>query len=200
LSKILLARHGSVDNQAQRFLGRRDIPLNEAGIRQAEQLRDRLAAEKLDFVYSSPLKRALTTAKIIASGHKVAVTLDNNLCECDFGEIEGLNYEEIKERYPALALELSAKRTGAFPGGETIEQLNERVIAFLKTLEKHRPEETLLVVAHGGPVRLAICNLLGLGFEHWIQFRVDYASLSIVETYPGMNILDLFNDVSHLKD
>jgi alpha-ribazole phosphatase len=200
LSKILLVRHGSVDNEAQRFLGRLDLPLNEAGIKQAEKLRDRLAGEKIDAVYASPLRRAYKTAEIIAAGHNIRITSRDDLCECNFGEIEGLNFDEIKQRYPALAQELSARRTGAFPGGETIEQLNERVITFLKTLEKHRPEETLLVVAHGGPVRLLICNLLGLGLEHWIQFRVDYASLSIVETYPGVNILDLFNDVSHLKE
>jgi len=199
LARILLVRHGSVDNEEQRFLGRRDIPLNEAGKKQAERLHDRLAAEKIDAVYASPLRRASATAKIIAAGHDIKIISCDDLCECDFGDIEGLNYEEIKQRYPALAEELRERKTGAFPGGETIEQLNARVQAFLKTLEKHRPEETLLVVAHGGPVRLLICNLLGLGMEHWVQFRIDHASLSIVQTYPGMNILDLFNDVSHLK-
>ena len=199
--KILLVRHGITDlHTGDRFWGRTDMPLSPAGIRQAERLRDRLALEKIDAVYASPLRRAYKTAEIIAAGHQVAINACEDLCECNFGEIEGLNFDEIKQRYPALAGELSRRRTGAFPGGETIEQLNARVLAFLKTLEKHRTEETLLVVAHGGPVRLLICNLLGLGLEYWIQFRIDYASLSIVETYPGMNILDLCNDVSHLKE
>jgi len=198
--KILLVRHGITDlHTGDRFWGRTDMPLSLAGIKQAERLRDRLAGEKIDAVYASPLCRASKTAEIIAAGHNVKVYSRDDLCECNFGEVEGLTFDEIKQCYPALALELSAKRTGAFPGGETIEQMNERISAFLATLEKHRPEQTLLVVAHGGPVRLLICNLLGLGLEHWIQFRVDCASLSIVETYPGMNILDLFNDVSHLK-
>lgn len=198
--KILLVRHGITDlHTGDRFWGRTDMPLSRAGIRQAEQLHDRLAAEKLDAVYASPLRRASRTAEIIAAGHNITVTSRDDLSECDFGEVEGLTFDEIQVRYPALAEELRLRKTGAFPGGETIEQLNDRVLSFLKTLEIHRPEQTLLVVAHGGPVRLLICNLLGLGPEHWVQFRVDYASLSIVETYPGMNILDLFNDVSHLK-
>ena len=199
--KILLVRHGATDlHTGDRFWGRTDMPLSQAGVKQAERLRDRLAAEKIDAVYASPLRRAYTTAEIIASVHKIRIATREDLCECNFGDVEGLNFDEIKQRYPALAEELRERKTGAFPGGETLEQLNERVQAFLKTLEKHHPEETVLVVAHGGPVRLAICNLLGLGLEHWIQFRVEYTSLSIVETYPWMNVLNLFNDVSHLKD
>jgi alpha-ribazole phosphatase len=197
--KILLVRHGFVGVKEERFLGRTDLPLSEEGKKQAERLRDRLAAEKIDAVYASPLRRAHATAEIIAAGHGLDVTSRDDLCECNFGQVEGLTFDEIQVKYPALAGELGVRKTGAFPGGETLEQLNDRIIAFLKTLEKHQPEETVLVVAHGGPVRLLICNLLGLGLEHWVQFRVDHASLSIVETYPGMNVLDLFNDVSHLK-
>jgi alpha-ribazole phosphatase len=197
--KILLVRHGFIGVKEERFLGRTDLPLSETGARQAEQLRARLANEKIDVIYASPLRRALSTAVIIASGHKAPVTPCEDLCECNFGDVEGLSYEEIKQRYPALAEELSVRKTGDFPGGETLEQLNGRVQSFLKLLEKHKPEDTVLVVAHGGPVRLIICNLLGLGLEHWVQMRVDHASLSIVETYLGTAILSLLNDVSHLK-
>lgn len=200
MSRILLVRHGVTEfNAGDRFLGRTDVPLGEAGKKQAERLRNRLAPEKIDTIYVSTLSRARQTAEIVAAGHKVKITFSEELCECDFGDIEGLTFEEIKQLYPALAEELSQRKTGAFPGGETIEQLNDRVQTFLQRLEKHKPEETLLIVAHGGPIRLIICNLLGLGIEHWVQIRVDHASLSIVETYPGTAILSLLNDISHLK-
>jgi len=198
--KILLVRHGATDlHTGDRFWGRTDMPLSQAGIRQAGRLRDRLAAEKIDAVYASPLRRAYATAEIIASVHQIKIVPREELCECNFGDVEGLNFDEIKQRYPALAEELSQRRTGAFPGGETLEQLNDRVLAFLKKLERHKPEETVLIVAHGGPVRLIICNLLGLGLEHWQQMRIDLASLSIMETYLETAILSLLNDVSHLN-
>jgi alpha-ribazole phosphatase len=162
-------------------------------------LRSRLASEKIDAIYASTLSRAHATAEIIATGHRAKVTPSGELCECNFGDIEGLTFEEIKRLYPALAQELSDRKTAAFPGGETINQLNKRVQTFLKRLGKLKLEETVLIVAHGGPIRLIICNLLGLGLEHWVQMRVDHASLSIVETYPGTAILSLLNDVSHLK-
>jgi len=200
LSRLLLVRHGFVGLKEERFLGRTDIPLSEEGIKQAEQLRDRLALEKIDAVYTSTLRRARQTAKIIAAGHKVKITPCEELCECDFGDIEGLTFEEIKQKYPALAEELVQRKTGSFPGGETIEQLNKRIKTFLKRLKKHKSGETLLIVAHGGPLRLIICNLLGLGIKHWVQIRIDRASLSIVETYPGTAILNLLNGTSHLKE
>jgi broad specificity phosphatase PhoE len=199
LSRVLLVRHGFIGLKDERFLGRTDIPLSDAGEKQAEKLRDRLVLEKINAIYTSTLRRARATADIIASAHKVAVTTFKELCECDFGDIEGLNFEEIQQKFPELAKELTLRKTGNFPGGETLEQLNKRIKIFLKRLEKHKLEETVLVVTHGGPVRLIICNLLGLGLEHWVQMRIDHASLSIVETYPDTAILTLLNDVSHLN-
>jgi alpha-ribazole phosphatase len=198
--KILLVRHGITKlHESDRFCGRTDIPLNKTGIKQAEKLRDRLAAEKLDAIYSSTLRRARVTAEIIASAHKVAVIPCEELCECGFGYIEGLTFEEIKRLHPALAQALIDRRAVDFPGGESIEELSKRVHTFIKQLDKHQSEETVLIVSHGGPIRVMICILLGLGLEHWTQISIAMASLSIVETYPDTAILSLLNDVSHLN-
>jgi alpha-ribazole phosphatase len=200
LSKILLVRHGITKmHTSDRFWGKTDIPLSNAGKKQAWQLRDRLATEKIGAVYSSTLRRARSTAEIIASGREADVAACAELDECDFGYIEGLNYEEIKRRYPALAEELNNWKAVTFPGGESLEQLNTRVQTFLKRLKKHQPPETVLIVAHGGPLRLIICNLLALGLDFWLKIRIDLASLSIVDTYPQATILSLLNDVSHLN-
>lgn len=200
MSRILLVRHGITKLHASdRFWGQTDIALSNTGIKQAGQLRSRLTSEKINAIYSSTLSRARSTAEIIASGHKVDVIPCDELCECNFGYIEGLTFEEIKRLHPALADELSNRKTVAFPGGETLDQLNSRVQSFLKRLEKHKLQETVLIVAHGGPIRLIICNLLGLGLDFWLKIRIDLASLSIVETYPQATILSLLNDVSHLK-
>jgi alpha-ribazole phosphatase len=200
LPKILLVRHGITKfHTSDRFWGKTDIPLSNTGIKQAGQMRNRLAREKINAIYSSTLSRARSTAEIIASGHKADVIACDELCECNFGYIEGLNFNEIKRLYPALAEELNDWKAVAFPGGESLEQLNARVLTFFKRLELHQPRETVLVVAHGGPLRLMVCNLLGLGLEHWLQMRIDLASLSIIETYPQATVLSLLNDASHLS-
>ncbi len=200
MAKLLLGRHGPTTlHQEGRFWGSTDIPLSNIGIRQAEQLRERLLKEKISAVYTSTLSRARTTAEIIASGHRLNVITCDELCECNFGYIEGLTIEEIKRLHPALAEELNDWKTVAFPGGESLDELKGRLLPFLKRLEKHKPKETVLIVAHGGPLRLMVCNLLGIAQKHWLQIRVDVASLSIVETYPQGTVLSLLNDTSHLK-
>ncbi len=200
MARLLLIRHGQTKlHRADRFWGRTDIELSNTGIRQAEQLRERLARYKIDAFYASTLNRAIATAEIIASRHKVQVTPVAELCECSFGYAEGLTFKEIAQKYPELARQLSEWKAVAFPGGESLEQLNRRVSNFLGRLKQHPPESTIAIIAHGGPLRLIVCNMLGLGIEHWLQIRVDHASLSIVETYPQGTIINLLNDTSHLK-
>jgi len=200
MARLLLVRHGQTKlHKADRFWGKTDIELSNIGVRQAEQLRDRLSRIKIDAVYSSTLLRAAATAETIASRHKLKVNPSTELCECSFGYAEGLTFKEISQKFPDLAEELARGTAVSFPGGETLEQLNQRVRGFLAKLELQKPESKVAIVAHGGPLRLMICNLLGFGIQHWLQFRVDHASLSIVETYPEGNILNLLNDVSHLK-
>lgn len=200
MPKLLLVRHGNTSpDSAMRFWGKTDVPLSPTGIRQVEKLRDRLAAQKIDVVYSSTLRRARATAEIITSGGR-DITAAPELDEINFGWLEGLTFEEIKERYPQTARELGDWNIRQkFPGGESLDELNERLCDFLKRLAKHRPDEVILIVAHSGTLRVLICNLLGIGVEHWRQINVDLASLSIMETYPQGAFLNLLNDTSHLR-
>jgi len=201
LTRLLLARHGQTErHQSDRFLGATDVPLSAIGLRQAECLRQRLADEKIDAACASPLSRARTTAEIVAAPHGLKVNLRDGLRECDFGVAEGLTFPEIEKQHPALAQELLDWRAVTFPGGESLADLDRRLTPFVKELDKYGEDETVLVVAHGGPLRLLICRLLGLGRDKWLAFRLDLASLSIVETYDRGAILTLLNDTSHLKE
>ena len=201
MSRLLLVRHGDTGlDSANRYWGYSDVRLSAAGIRQAEGLRRRLAAERIDTVYSSDRSRALATAEIIASSHQVDVTTCPELREINFGNLEGLTFEEISQLYPEVtrvwveqSLELK------YPGGESLSEFTSRGGKFLDRLEKHALEETILIVAHSGPLRLLVCQLSGIGLHHWRQLRLDFASLSVVETYSQVAILSLLNDVSHLR-
>jgi len=200
LSRLLLVRHGDTElNSRERYWGQTDIELSAAGLRQAEKLRDRLAAEKIDVIYSSGLQRASLTAKIIASRHQLDVITCAELRETNFGKIEGLTFDEVSRLYPELTeLWVNWSLQLKFPDGESVDELNSRVSKFLDRLKKHAPDETILIVAHAGPLRLLVCRLLGIELQHWRQIRINLASLSIVETYPRGAVLSLLNDVSHL--
>ncbi|MFC1898735.1 histidine phosphatase family protein [Chloroflexota bacterium] len=201
MSRLLLIRHGETKgNSTERFWGRTDVELSSSGIHQVKKLRDHLALENISMIYSSNLCRALRTAEIIASRHEVSIVSCRELQEINFGSAEGLTYTEISGKYPDLASSwFSRDLDFQFPDGESVTDLNNRVIRFPDRLKEHTEKETIAVTAHSGVLRLLICNLLGVEPHHWRQIRLDLASLSIIETYPETAILSSLNDISHLK-
>lgn len=200
MPKLLLIRHGTTKLHANdRFWGKTDVPLSDVGIEQATQLRSRLAKDEFQTIFTSTSSRASSTAEIIAAGHKAEIIACDELCECNFGYVEGLTFKEIERLYPDLAIQLATWKAVTFPGGESLEQLNERVKTFLKRLDNLKSNDTAVIVSHGGPLRLLICNLLEIDILHWQQLRIDRASLSILDIYEQAAILSLLNDVSHLK-
>jgi len=200
LSRLLLVRHGETElNSAEKLWGHTDVKLDALGLKQAERLRERLAVEKIDAIYSSNLERALVTAKTIASRHQLEVVICAELHEVDFGQLEGLTLSEAYQRYPEVA-KLRRKRSLKlkYPGGDSFIEFSKRVSKFLSRLEHHTAEETVLIVAHSGVLRVLLCRLLDIDLCHLWQLRLDLASLSILETNQQGAILSLLNDISHL--
>jgi len=201
VARLLLVRHGTTKLHApDRFWGSTDVALSDAGIRQAERLRDRLKGEDIKAVFSSGLSRARLTAEVIAAACDLKVTVDPTLNECNFGFAEGLTFTEIQKKYPELAeLLLGFDMETAFPGGESLTEFDARVQQFLPKLENFKSRATVLIVAHGGTLPLLVCHLLGLPAKAWRQLRMSQGSLSVVETFPQGAVLTLLNDTSHLK-
>jgi alpha-ribazole phosphatase len=200
MSRLLLVRHGDTElNSGERYWGRTDVKLSAAGLRQAEQLRHRLATERIDAAYSSDLKRAALTAGTIAPGHQLATCPE--LREIDFGQLEGLTFDQVRQLHPEVA-RLWQERSPRlkYPGGESLDEFKQRVSSFLSRLAKHAEEETILIVAHSGSLRLLVCQLLGLELKHWWQIRLALASLTVIETYSQGAILSLLNDTCHLAE
>jgi len=197
MTRLLLVRHGLTDwNAAQRFQGQHDVPLNETGERQAAALARRLAGEPLQDIYSSDLQRALaTTSSIAAMRQACRVVIEPRLREVSFGEWEGLTYTEIAARDPAgLAAWEDNILENAPPGGETLTQLAGRVQAVLGELLLAHTNETLLLVAHGGPLQVLVCLALGLPPGKYWQFHLSPGSLSEIAIYPQGAIVNLLNE------
>ncbi len=202
MTKLLLVRHGVTEmNSSRKFSGHTDVDLNEEGFRQAEKLRERLAKEKIDAVYCSDLKRAVSTAEVITRGHETEISSCFELREIHYGEAEGLSFDEISTKFPEISeglrnsfLELS------FPGGEDFQGFTARVRSFRDKMDNHAEEQTVLIVAHGGSLRTIVCDLLDIDQEHWRKFRFDNCSLSIIDLYSRGPILSLLNDTSHLTE
>ena len=200
MSTLLLVRHGETElKSSERYWGHTDVKLGALGIEQAERVRDLLATERIDIIFSSNLERAWKTAEIIASRHKVGVITCAELKEVNFGELEGLTFKEISQRYPKVVKSwVEGKTEMKYPGGESLSELAERASNFTRRLKNVSPEQTVLIVAHSGVLRLLMCHLMGIGQENWWRFKLDFASLSVMETNSRGAILRSLNNISHL--
>ncbi len=202
--KLLLIRHGQTDwNLAQRFQGQSDIPLNQTGRQQAQALAERLAAVSFEAAYCSDLQRAVETAEIICKRGSCAPGFhpDVRLREVNFGDWEGLTYDQIKVAHPrALADWEKDIYKNAPPHGETLEELTARVRSILDELRAGHAGQTVLIVAHGGVLQTLICLALNLPPTMYWQFSLCPASLSELAFYPAGAILNLLNDVGHLSE
>ena len=215
---LLLVRHGQTPYNAEnRYQGQRDVPLSEAGRAQAVRLGARLgaiwaaqgdgASRFPGFpaaVYASDLRRASETADLIvaemsAASESAAALLTIHslpaLRERDFGAWEGLTIEEIRARFPG-----ETEPRDAEPWTAVWERMNGALAAIYAS---HQADEVALVVGHGGSLRAFLCRALGVGHEHLRRFRLDNASLSIIELEgesldKGKGRVVLLNDTAHL--
>lgn len=163
---IVLVRHGETDwNRERRFQGHADVPLNDEGRRQARELADRLADETYAAAYSSPLRRAIETAQILASQLRFEVEPRDGLKEVDVGSWSGLTTTEVESRFPEGFRRWSRDWSGGWTDGETYDELGRRVVADLLAIAKRHPSERVLAVTHGGAIRAVLAAIAGLSFE-----------------------------------
>ena len=126
--QIILVRHGATDwNLQGRCQGSTDRALSDTGVRQAEQIATLLSGEKINAIYSSRLRRAHQTATLISQPHNLPVLIEDNIRELDHGELEGLTFNEIKEKYSDFLLRWRSEPAEiCVPGGERLDVVAAR--------------------------------------------------------------------------
>jgi broad specificity phosphatase PhoE len=200
--RLVFVRHGVTDwNREGRWQGRLDPPLSERGRREARMVADRLAPDpdlRPARILSSTLARASETAAIIGASVGVEVEPDPRLVEIGAGEWEGRTHAELAaidgERYRAW------RTTPGYgpPGGEPIPEATERVRSLLADVAVSETWPVLLV-SHGGTLRILARLLLDVSAERAEAVDIDNASVSsAVRTGGRMWRLDRWNDELHL--
>ena len=167
MTDAILIRHGETDwNRVLRFQGQADIPLNAAGLAQAERLAARVAAESVQRVISSDLRRAVQTAEPAAARFGLPIATDAGLREQCYGVAEGLTSVEIRAQRPAEWTRwTSFQADQSFEGGETTRQFHTRSLAALRTQAAAHPDETLLIVTHGGVLDMVFRTARALSLD-----------------------------------
>jgi alpha-ribazole phosphatase/probable phosphoglycerate mutase len=194
-TRLILVRHGAPEAAASgRCYGALDVGLSTEGVAQAARTAAWLAGAPLAAV-SSPRRRALDTAAPIARAHALEVRVEPALRELDFGELEGLTYDEVARRHPALWAEWMARPTEVtFPGGESYAMLRARVLAAADGLRRAHTGSAIALVAHGGSLRTIVADALGLADADVFRIDLSYAAVSVVDwlgATPAVRLLNL---------
>ena len=203
--RFLVIRHGETFSNAEnRFSGHQDVGLTEKGIWQAEQLSHRLKDYQVDFAYSSDLKRAIHTARIILQNHDLSLKNESLFKELNFGEWEGLRYKEIDFDEEERLMEWWNYPDLPFPGGESTLELKKRVMNGLnKLIEKHYEEskkKTIAIICHGGVSRIIIGIALDIPMEKIWHIKQYSTALNVIKYYQKSGFfVESVNDINHLK-
>jgi 2,3-bisphosphoglycerate-dependent phosphoglycerate mutase len=198
---LLLVRHGeSTWNREHRIQGQLDPPLSDEGRRQAERVGQRFAGHRLAAFYSSDLKRAFETSQAIQ-----AVTGFNpepmaRLREIYLGDWEGLRTDELAERFPeAWASWSEEPNWDLVPGGEGAALFETRVAAALDEILERHDHGDVLVVTHGGVIQIALHRVIGRASRGLFAFKIQNASISVIEKRDHRLVIGGVNDTSHLE-
>lgn len=196
MTEIILIRHGEVEALRKgKFYGRKPgVHLNAAGQAQAKALAAILKGQKLSAVYSSPLDRALETAKPIAKAHKLEVTGRWGLEETDLGEWLGKSIKRLKRGKNWQDLQYRPSRF-RFPGGESIQEQQARLVSEIEEiLAMHKAKDRIVCVSHADPIKLIVAFYLGLPMDLFQRISIGPASVSRLHFTDGHFRLGSLNE------
>ena len=188
MNQIVLVRHGETEwSVSGQHTGNTDIPLTDAGRRQAEAMGARLAPWTFARVLSSPLSRALETCRLAGLGEVAEVTDD--LREWDYGDYEGRRTVDIRKERPGWTL-----WTDGVPGGEAVEDVGRRVDRVLDAARDAGGDVALF--AHGHVLRVLGARWIGLAPEYGGRLKLSTATLSVLGWERETPAVERWNDVA----
>lgn len=198
MTRFLLIRHAVTDAVGHHFSGRQPgVPLNAAGLVQAQHLARRLAPVSLAAVYTSPLERTLQTATPIAQAHDLTPINCDDFLELDLGEWTGQPFTALHDD-PQFHLFNAFRSNTRVPGGELMLEAQTRIVAGLARLAARHPQATVAVVSHSDLLKAAVAYYAGIPLDLFQRLEISPASVSTLELYPETARLTGLNDTGEL--
>ncbi len=206
VTKIYLIRHGETeDADSGRYKGHLDLPLSENGIKQIKRLARYISGEVgehgsvevdhsgLSAIYCSDLIRAVKSADIISDQFDLKPMILAGLRERNFGEWEGMTFNEIEEKWPNAFSAWASNPLKFSPvGGENTLEARDRVMPAFNEITNQHKGQNVAIVSHGGVIRIILCELLEMPLENIFRIEQDFAALNIIElwNYPVIKHLN----------
>ncbi len=200
--KLILIRHGySEANYAGTFTGHRNVDLTDIGYKQARVTAEYILANyNVDRIYSSDLKRAYNTAVPLADKIGMDIVTTSDFREINGGEFEGLTFDKLLEK-PEYQVFRNDPGNCAFPGGETMRQVEVRVMSKLREIVNQNDKKTVVITTHGGPLRVikTVCKYGNLDYMKKVKI-VPNSSITVIEAENGVFSLKVDGFDKHLVE
>lgn len=198
-TRILLIRHGVNDYVKKGLLAGRTpgVHLNDEGRAQAEAVAERLGNEKIAAVYSSPLERCQETAAPLAQRLGLELRTLESVKETDCGDWTAQALEELRKLEPWMQVQVHPAGF-RFPNGESMLEIQARMVAALDELQRQHAGETIAVFSHSDPIKLAISFEIGMPLDLFQRLDISPASISELDFSPLRVRLVRMNDCSHV--
>ncbi len=198
---VYLIRHGQTDwNKNKIFRGRADVPLNAHGQEEARALSVHLAYVEPTACYSSPLSRAVETARIVAHPRSLEIRMEPDIIDIDYGAWQGVPEVEVKQRYADLHGRWhETPHRIRFPQGESLAMVRKRARASLNRIVEQNPGGVVFLVSHRVVTKVLMCVALGLPNSAFWRIRQDNCAYNVIEVSDNGIVVVLMNDTCHMK-
>lgn len=200
MSKLILVRHATTkDNINGNLSGHIDSDLSDLGNTQILKLNKFLEKENIDCIYTTTSTRTKHTIKDIAKSKNLNIVESDKLKEINFGDFEGMNFEYIKSSFPEEFEKIIQNGFEyKYPNGESLVDSYNRVCKELNYILESNKEKTILICAHAGTIRNIISYLIGKTHEYHWNFKIDNASISIIDIVDGFPVIQTLNNTAYL--
>ncbi|GFI61138.1 phosphoserine phosphatase 1 [Clostridiales bacterium] len=197
--RLYMMRHGeTVWNTERRYQGMTDIELSDEGIKQTYCAAERFKNINIDKIYCSPLKRAMATAKPISEQKGLEINIEYSFREICFGQWEGMTVPELTEKYGEEYINfIREPHNYGFPGEGSIDNVIKRLRTGIDKIITE-DEGDILIVSHGGIIRLMIIYIMGLDNSWFTKMWINNTGISIIELKKDRRLMLTVNDSAHL--
>lgn len=202
MTKLILVRHAlTIDNQSKRLSGHIDSVVSEVGIKQIEKLTKYLDGIHIDKIYTTTSSRTKDTVRDVAKKKGIEIIEKETLKEISFGDFEGITFDDIKNNYPEEFNSMIEKGYEyRYPNGESLIDSFIRVSNEVKEIISMDKDKTILICSHGGTIRNIISYLVSGSYKYHWNFKIDNASVSILEIEDGFAVIDSMNNTSFINN
>lgn len=196
-TRVIFIRHGETDFPIDRVYcdDKEEPELNEAGILQAGHAAQCLKGVQIDALYASPCLRTRMTAEVVARGRAhVCAIYDDRLRERHFGAWEGMYFSQIERDFPVDYRAWKQDQAAFKPeDGESVYEMAGRAVSAVRDIVTRHVGQTVVVVAHVGPIRVLVTEAMSMPIKSYRQLRIDPASITVVDYGLTQNNLILLN-------